>query len=344
MSVVGLFGGVLADRYDRRMLLAVTQLVSMGNIVILAVLTILGQIELWQLYASSVVFGITQSLSAPARQALISGLVPKEDMLNAVALNSILQHSSRIFWPSVAGGVIAWFGMGPALAVNAACFVVGVVPLFLMRGLSKTAGARHKSPLRELREGIGYARSAPVVSLIIGLTLSLGMFGLAFNQMAPGYAREGFGMNAAEAGLFMMCLGIGGLLTGGVLTMVKVKNHRLVFVGGTMVFAISINLMAVNPWYPLLFVLAAMNGIGNSAQSVVANTVFQVAVPTQFLGRVVSLWFLAAGLASIAALPIGIAGDVVGLRVAFAGAASIYLGIAFWFGIVRPRLARQPFG
>ena len=342
MAVITLFGGVLADRYDRRMLLAVTQLTSMANILLLAMLTMLGLVELWHIYASSVVLGITQALSSPARQALISGIVPKEDMLNAVALNAILQHSSRIFWPSIAGAIIAWFGVGSALAVNSALFVVGVVPLFLMRGMSKALPKRHQSPIRELREGISYARSAPVISMVIGLTLSLGVFGLAFNQMAPGYARAGLGMNAAEAGLFMMCIGIGSLFSGSVLTVVKVKDSRLVFVGAAMAYALSLILMAVNPWYPLAFVLAALNGMGNSTLSVVANTLFQVSVPTQFLGRVVSLWFLASGLASISALPIGVAGDAVGLRVAFAGAASIYLVIALWFGIVRPRLARQP--
>ena len=338
MTVISLYGGVIADRYDRRMVLALSQLVGLVTIFLLAMLTLFGVVELWHVYATSLLLGVTQALSAPARQALIAGLVVPEERMNAVALNSVQQHASRILWPSLAGLLITWFGVGPALLANAGCHVLAIAPLLLMRGVRQDLSRHRLSPIKEVIEGIKYTKSTPVVSLVIGITLAFGMFTLAFVQMAPGFARAGLGFNAAEAGLFMLSIGVGALAGGVLLTTLNIKSTATHYVAATMGMALILVLFAVNPWYPVIFVLAALFGMSNSAQVIVPNAIFQVLVPSQFLGRVVSLWFLAAGIAAISAFPIGLVGEAYGLRTAFGLSGSIYIVIAFWFGLVRPRL------
>lgn len=101
MAGIALFGGVIADRYDRRAILVLSQLASMANILILAILSLTGNLVLWHVYVSALVLGVGQAVTSPSRQALVRSLVPTDDRLNAVALNSVQQNSSLILWPAV---------------------------------------------------------------------------------------------------------------------------------------------------------------------------------------------------------------------------------------------------
>ena len=121
MAIVSFYGGVLADRYERRRLLVLAQAGTMLNLLALALLSMSGMIEMWQVYASAVGLGIMQAITQPARTALIRSLVDDDDMTNGVALNAIQMHSSRILWPSVAGVLIAVAGIGSTLLLSAAC-------------------------------------------------------------------------------------------------------------------------------------------------------------------------------------------------------------------------------
>ncbi len=338
MTVISLFGGVLADRYDRRSLIIGSQLLSMLAMLSLAFLTLADQVQLWHVYAFSLMAGVTQATMAPARQAMISALVAKDELTNAVSLNSIQQLGSRMLWPLLAGFLIQWVHIGAAFLAGTACLVLGILPLLLIRGLRQEASGRHFSPVKDVIEGIDYARSTPVISLVVGLTLAFGAFGLTFVQLGAGFARDGLSFGAGETGIFIACTGVGSLLGGAAMSFFNVESKAVHFLGGTMGFGLTLILFAVNPWTPLMYVIALANGTANTVQVIASNALFQVLVPSRYLGRVVSLWFLAGGVAAVAALPIGLVGDVLDLRTAFAGAGAIYIVIASWFGIVRPAL------
>lgn len=344
LTVISLFGGVLADRYDRLKLLIGAQIVSMLSVFSLALLTLFGLVELWQVFANSVLLGVTQALTAPARQALIAGLVSPEERINAIALNSVQQHASRIVWPSLAAALITVLGVGPALIMDAGCFLAGITCLLLIRGLRQEPNPRRQSPLKEVIEGITYTKSTPAVSLVVGLALAFGLSSLAFVQMAPGFARAGLGFNAAETGLFMLCLGLGAIVGGTAFTALNVRSDARLCVVAMMAYSGTLVLFALNPWYEGMFLIALLNGFANSMEVILPNALFQTVVPSRYLGRVISLWFLAAGLAALSALPIGLVGDAYGLRFAFACAGGIFLTVAFWFAFLRPRIfpARRP--
>src|SRR4051794_13122818 len=187
MALASFFGGVLADRYDRRGLLIAAQSVTMLNLLALAVLTIAGVVEIWQVYLSSMGLGLTQAITMPARNAMIRSLVSQDDILNAVALNAVQQHSSRILWPSLAGAFITFVGVGATLSLSAACSFAGIICLLLIRGLTQEkADASQGSAFQQLTGGIRYAYRETGVSTVMILSLFCGLFGLAYMNLAPG--------------------------------------------------------------------------------------------------------------------------------------------------------------
>ncbi len=335
MAIVSLFGGVMADRYDRRKLLVYGQLCTMTNMFILAVLWSTGQVELWHVYVSSMIAGLTQALSMPARQALIRSLVDREDLQNAVALNSLQQQSSRILWPPLAGGIIAFLGLGPALYFNAACSIVGILALLPIRGVTFSINAGRTSPLSDLAEGLRYTWSTPLVGMVMTLAMAVGLFALSLLNMAPGFAREVMGFSAGETGLFVMAGGVGSVAGSSVLVLLHVRNQGALFVGICVGLGFSIIALAINPWQTGAFIAMAAYGLATSTLSVVAHTIFQTSVPPRLLGRVASLWSLAGGLGAISALPIGLIGELYGLRWSLGGAAVIFLLVTAWVGFIK---------
>ena len=162
-AVVALFGGVFADRYDRRQLLFFSQSFTVLNLVALAWLTLAGAIQIWHVYLSSALLGMTQAITLPARQAFIRNLVDRDDIMNALALNNIQMHASRIVWPSAAGALIVWVGVGWTLVVNGVAALLGALTLLMVRHVRDSGVGPRSSPLRELAEGLRYAWSTPHV-------------------------------------------------------------------------------------------------------------------------------------------------------------------------------------
>jgi MFS family permease len=335
MTLISLFGGVLADRYDRRFLLMAAQVVSLVSVSVLAVLTLLDLVQLWHVFANSLVLGACQALIAPSRQALIVSLVPPDERINAIALNSVQQHASRVFWPFLAGILVTFFGVGTALIANAGCYIFAVAFLMLVRNVVEEKGDRRASPLAELKDGLNYTRTTPGVSLVIGMTLIFGASSLAFIQMAPGFARAGLGFNAGETAVFMLCLGSGAIVGGTIFTMLRVTSTPRLVIGAMIGYSSTLVLFALNPWYYGYYVIAVLNGVANALEVILPNALFQTVVPSRYLGRVISLWFLAAGLAALSALPIGVIGDAYGLRFAFGCAGALFIVFGIYFGFIR---------
>ena len=344
MALVSFYGGVLADRYDRRLLLVGAQLLTMLNLFILAGLALAGVVEMWQVYLSSFGLGIMQSITMPARTALIRSLVGDEDMVNAVALNAVQMHSSRILWPSLAGVLIALAGIGATISLSALCSLGGILCLVSIRGLQRTHYVSNGvSPWQQMLEGLRFVQREPSVFTIMALSLCCGLFGLAYMNLAPAFAREELGLDSSGAGLFIMSMGVGAIVGSALMLVYPARDAQRLFVLLTGLFGLNILLQAVNPWLPAAFVVMALFGLSNSALVVAGQTFLQVSVPQGYLGRVIGLWSLAGGLGFITALPIGLLGDIIGLRWTLGAAGFMLLLTAVWFGGLAPsRPARQP--
>jgi MFS family permease len=324
-SAVALFGGVLADRYDRRWLLFYSQVMTGILLALLAWLTLADAIKIWHVYTASVLLGITQAITLPARQALIRNLVERDDVMNALALNNIQMHASRIVWPSVAGALIALVGIGGALVVNGVVATLGAIALIKVRYVRGIGEKVRGSPLRELADGLSYAWTTPQVAGIVAMAWAVGLFGLSYMRMAPGFAREELGMDAGEAGIFLMCFGIGAVIASVLFMAIDVKRKNRLFILINFAIGLAVIIFALNPWYYGSYVLIMLLGMGPPSHSLMANTIFQLTVPSRFLGRITSLWGVAGGFISMSGLLIGVLGEAFGLRWALGGSAVVLI-------------------
>lgn len=322
MAIVSFYGGVLADRYDRRRLLIGAQWMTMLNLFALAALASSGLVEVWHVYVSSFGLGVMQAITMPSRTAMIRSLVDDEDMANGVALNAVQMHSSRILWPSVAGVLIALAGIGPTLLLSGLCSLAGILCLFMIRSwdTDSAPSPSKASPFRQMVDGLRYVQSDPQVSTVMKLSLCCGLFGLAYMNLSPAFARDELGLNSSGTGLFIMAMGIGAIIGSVLMLMFPVRDAHRMFTILTGVFGLNLLLQGLNPWMPGAFVLMACFGLSNSALVVAGQTFLQVSVPQAYLGRVIGLWSLAGGLGFITSLPLGLIGDAVGLRWSIGGA------------------------
>ncbi len=335
MALLGLVGGVLADRYNRRRLLITNQLLTMLNLFILSALVIGDLAEVWHVYLSSILLGATMALTAPARQAMIRGLVDREEMMNAVALNSMQMNSSRIIWPTLAGGLIVFTGSGGALLLCGICYLFGALFMLPVPDVSGGKTTAKTSPIAEVVEGFRFTFSHSLIGMVMILVVSMGSFGLAFTFIAPAFAKQVLDFGPGEAGLFLMASGIGALLGSAALLVFEAKNRTLILVLLSLGFASSLIAISLNSNYAFAFLLMGILGLCNTTLAVVAQTIFQLTVPQQYLGRVMSFFMLGPGLASLVSLPLGLIGDEFGLRYAVGGVGLILLFISITLGGIR---------
>jgi predicted MFS family arabinose efflux permease len=185
----------------------------------------------------------------------------------------------------------------------------------MIRGLTETPGGkRTTSAIQEMTEGFHYTFSHPRVTSVIVLGFSIGMFGLCFQQLAPGFARTEMDFSPSQAGFFVMAAGIGATMGSTLLLVTRPSDHHKLYFLACAGFGSSLVLICLNPWFITAFLCMGLYGLCNSNYGISAQTIFQLEVPPNLLGRVVSLWGFSGGLGAISALPIGFIGEHLGLR------------------------------
>ncbi len=336
-----LFGGIFADRIDRRKLLISSQALVTLIILGLATLTMTNLVAMWHLYAVTFLLGTLQALNMPSRMAIVADLVDREDIMNAVSLNSAVMNSGRIFGPAVAGGLIELTDISAALYLNGGCYLVGTACLLLVRSGLQQQVARDTTILRDLREGLDYFFKTPVTLMIIGLGFAFGFFGMPYLRVMPAFAKETLDVGAGGAGVLIAAAGVGSLLGNVVLASLGDFRHKnWLLIGSAFTFGLSLLLFAWSPWFWLSWMILLVVGMGSSVYISVGTTVLQLHVPPELLGRVLSLWYVTAGLMFIGALPVAAAADALGWPIAFTGGATLFLVAASWLGLWRPTLRK----
>lgn len=334
-TIVALVGGMLADRYSRRMLLIASQGVTIVNLSVLALLTSLEIVHIWEVYLSALILGTNQALTMPARSAIMRSLVGAEDMMNAVALNAMQQHAMRILWPALAGLIIGVAGVGAALFTGAAGSALAVVMLMTLSNIVEPERGEPTTPIHEVREGIRYSFASPVLKMLMLINFAVAFFGLAYLNMAPGFAREVLGFDAATTGFFVMASGIGSITASVGLVFHDVSDKNRFVVLGLGGFGLALLLICMNPFAPASFALMVFFGFSNSSLAVTAQAIMQTESDQRYLGRVVALWSMGGGIGALTAWPIGAAGDAFGLRysLGFVSAmlvlCAVAIGVAF---------------
>lgn len=337
-----LVGGIIADRTDRLRLLVSTRVVESGLILALAILKLSGVMELWHVFAVSALLGTVQAINGPTRMALVADLVDRKDLMNAVALHTMVNQSGQIIGPALAGGVIEIAGVGNALVANAAMYLFGIAFLVLIKGLVGMPEAPKKAVIRELREGLQCVRSTPVLYTVIGLALAFTFFGMSYRQVLPAFTKEVLDVGAGGTGLLWLGAGLGSLLGSFLLASLgDFKRKSWLLLASLLLLCVFLIAFAWSPWYWVSWILFFFVGTMSTGLFwPLANTLVQLNVPSELRGRVLSILQIAPAIHFLSALPLAVAGGLVSWSIAVTGAALMVLLVTLLLGIWRPTLRR----
>jgi MFS family permease len=294
-TVFSLFAGVLLDRLDARRTVITTQAVSMILAVALATLTFAGVVTAWQVYTLAALRGAVLVLDTPARQALTFTMVGRDELPNAVALNSSLFNAARVVGPAAGGLVVAAFGVAVCFAVNAASFFAVLAGLLLMREeklFPLDRGDERLGVVDGMREALAYLRRTPVAAVVLTTVLVVSMFSFNFNVLLPVLAKQTLGGNAEVFGIISASFGGGAVL--GALTAASLgRASRKVLLVGTGGFGLAELLVALQTSVLAVALLLFATGLCFTLWTSNANSTLQLAAPDHLRGRVLGLYYFA---------------------------------------------------
>ena len=309
-ALFSLLGGVTADRYNRYKILLVTQIVSLVQAVLLTVAVIFfKQHAVWVIIGLSVVLGIINGYDVPARQSLVRELVDrKEDLPNALALNSSMVNLSKLIGPAIAGFILERFGDDVCFGLNAVSFIAVISSLLLMKLPKQTPSKRRDRSLRnELNEAFNYIRQTPVISSVILFAGVMNFFVLPFTTLTPVFAQDVFGGSASTLGMIDGFIGLGAFI--GALYLASLKEGAdlsRVLATNTLVFGSGLVLFSLTGFYPLALFFIVVAAFGMMSIITVSNTVIQIHTPPELRGRVLSVFILViSGMMPLGSLLIG---------------------------------------
>jgi len=290
---IGLFAGVLVDRVRKRNLLVVTQALSGLLAGLLAVLTWTDRIELWMVYAIAFCLGTVNAFDMPTRQAFVVEMVGKDDLMNAIALNSSLFNAARIIGPAVAGVLLAAVGPAAAFGINSLSYLAVITGLLMMK-LGPHVDVVRGRGLQQLREGLSYVRSTENILRPILLVGLIATFGMNFNVWIPLLAKQDLNSGAGGFGLLMAASGVGSLAGALALAFLVTSVKRwMLFTTAGILGGLDI-VLAVAGAVPLAIGLAMLilAGIGfcSTTTMAMANTTVQTSAPDELRGRVMSVY------------------------------------------------------
>jgi MFS family permease len=315
MLLFGLYGGVLADRYDKRRLLIWAQ-VSMGLLaLVLGLLDLADVVRLWHVYALAFLLGLASVIDTPVRQAFVVEMVGPDDLPNAVSLNSATFNVSRILGPAVAGVAINSVGTAPVFLANAVSYIAVVVGLLAIRRADLFDVHRVARAKGQLREGLTYVRANPHLYVPIALIAVVGMFGLNFQITLALIAKQTFHMGAGSYGALSAMLATGSLVGALASARRSTPPSPRILYGSALAFGILEVLTGLAPTYFLMAVLLVPTGAAVLTFTTTANATVQLSSAPHMRGRVMALYVLVfLGGTPLGAPVIGAVAEVLGPR------------------------------
>jgi len=358
--LVAPLGGIAADRGNRQRIVIATQVASMILAFALAALTLTHRVQVWHIFVLAALLGVVNAFDIPGRQAFLVDMVGKDDLMNAIALNSSMFNGARVIGPAVAGVLVARLGEGWCFFANAVSYIAVIIGLLLMKVHAPAKASLHSSPMEHIIEGFQFvSRTAPIRALLILLGL-VSVTGMPYVVLMPIFAdrilRNGgqefatligsHDLGAVRLGILMGAAGVGALL--GALTLAVrsgVKGLGRWITNCCAGFGISLILFAFSKSFWLSVSLLLPAGYFIMLQMASSNTLIQVMVPDALRGRAMAVYsMMFMGMAPVGALLGGALSDRLGApwTVAIGGFASV-MG-AWWFSVQLPKIrveARQ---
>jgi MFS family permease len=283
------YAGLIADRFAKRRVLTMTQL-AMGTVaLVLGTLTVTGVVEAWQVYVLAFIFGLGTAFDAPTRQSFVVEMVGKDELSNAVGLNSASFNAARLIGPALAGLLIHWIGTGPVIILNGISYAAVIFSLYLMRPdelhSPKLAG-REKGMIRD---GMRYLWRRPDLMMVLTAVFFAGTFGLNFQMTAALMATQVFHKGAGEYGILGSILAIGSLV-GALLAARRVRTRARLVIGAGLAFGVMVLISGLMPSYLSYALVLPLVGFTSLTMLTSANATMQLGIEPTMRGRVMALY------------------------------------------------------
>jgi MFS family permease len=336
-----LYGGVLADRVNKHRGIILFQSLMMCEALTLGVLTATGRVTVAWVMALAVFLGTLSAFEVPFRQSFVIEMVGREDLLNAIALNSSVFNLSRIIGPVIAATLIAAVGLAACFFANAASFLAVIIAFLSMRGVISGGSQRQIDDQGSFREGVRYAMGEPVPRALLLLTATFSVFGFSFLAMLPVYARNVLGVGATGYGGLMSAVGIGASV--GALAMAalghRARGSSLIRVGG-LLFSTALALVALVSQYWIAALLLGLAGCSMILNNVMTNSLLQTRAPDALRGRVMGFYSLMVlGMAPFGSLQAGWISEHLGVRTSLALGGAVCATATLFLGLREPAKA-----
>ena len=334
----GTIGGLVADRFDKRKVLLVTQTAFTVQATVLWVLVANGSVRLWMVWALASLMGFINVLDNPSRQSFVVEMAGSDDLTNAVSLNSVIVNMSRIVGPALAGIMIATVGLSWAFLANAVSFAAVIGALYAMR----PAELHRRPPVArargQIRAGMRYAWRAWELRVPLIMMAVIGTLAYNFSVILPLYAHDVFHRGAGTYSALTVAMGIGALAGGLTIAARRRPSHRLL-VAVSLAFGVCILAVAAAPTLPLCLALLVLMGAASVMFIATANSLLQLNSSGAMRGRVMSLWAVVfLGSTPIGAPLIGFLAGRYGARFALGVGGLATLLIAVWAGFALRRI------
>jgi MFS family permease len=338
-------GGVMADRHSRHRIIIATQTIAMLQAFALAAMTMTGVITVNAIFGLAILLGVVNAFDLPTRQAFMVELVSKQDLMNAIALNSSMVQASRVLGPAVAGLLVGWLGEGPCFLINGISYLAVLASLFAIRVSSASISKPEVNAFSLLREGFAYVQHSRPVRALLLLVAFVSIFGLPYSVLMPIFASEILHGGPRILGVLLGASGIGALM--GALTLAARRNvhglGRLVALS-VAIFAVVLILFAVSRNVIISTILLVPAGFCLLLQMSASNTLMQTMVPDRMRGRLMSFYAMSLmGMAPFGSLIAGAVAVRLGapLTVALGGGLCLGASLVFWLRLpsLRPDAA-----
>lgn len=306
-----LLGGVLADRFERRRQIVLAQGLNVAADFVLVALILTGGLEIWHLFVTAFVAGCAQSFMMPARQSLIPNLVPRADLMNAIALNTGALSVSRALGPAAAGLILAGWGAAAAYAAEGLLHLFAGASVAMVRE-PVTERSRSGAPLlRTMTGGLRYVAATPVVLFLLAFSLVPMLIAQPYMALLPIFAEEILAIGPTGLGLLVASTGAGAIV--GVVVMASVGDipHKgLLILAGVVIFGLSLVAFSRSSLLPLSLLALFVAGVSSTAYHAPIQHLIHTNTPDRLRGRVMSIYLLDRGLTPLGALVMGFLGDV----------------------------------
>ena len=336
-----LYAGVIADRVDKRRFIILMQLAFMIEAFTVSILIWTNAIAVWQVLVLATTLGLASAFDIPMRQAFVVEMVGKDDLMNAIALNSSLFNAARVIGPAIAGLLIGTVGIAWCYFLNGLSYIAVIAGLLMMRLPYDPRSPKTTSAWTGFREVLAYLRNDRRLRVLMILTAILSVFGFPYIAMMPVFARDVLNRGATGYGALTSSIGIGAVIgaLGVALASARIRARgRLMLIGGT-AFGILLILFSTSRVLALSMGLLGLAGCAMIVNNSITNTLIQTAAPDHLRGRVMGFYsFVFVGMAPFGAFLFGVVAEHVGVPLTLAAGGAVVMLAVMVAGLTVPEL------